>query len=74
MTYYLGVRVESGEIAQRFAENIVGLPDVTDDGETICVLHHAEDYPITADICNAARAWRSYWRNAYAAAGSRYPE
>jgi hypothetical protein len=74
MTYAVGVRLSTGEIAKRYCENIVDLPDVTDDGETLCVLYGADDFPITADFCNAARLHRAYWRKEYAAAGVRYPE
>jgi hypothetical protein len=72
--YAVGIRILSGEIAKRYCKNIVDLPDITDDGETVCVVHGVDDYPITADMCNAARAMRSYWREAYAAGGARYPE
>ena len=74
MTYAVGVRLPTGEIAKRYCENIVDLPDVTDDGETLCVLHGAGDYPISADFCNAARAKRAYWREIYSAGGACYPE
>lgn len=73
MAYFIGVKLASGQVAARYAENIVNIPDVTDDGETICVLHPVDEFPITADFCNIARVNREYQRGAYAAAGSRYP-
>jgi hypothetical protein len=65
---------ESGAIVYRSTKNIAGLPDVTDDGETITVSHGEDDYPMTAVDCNDARANRAAWRRAYAAAGVQYPE
>jgi hypothetical protein len=72
--YGVGIRISSGKIVKRFVENLVGLPDVTDDGETVCLIHDADDFPFTANMCNAARARRSYWRKTYAAAGMHYPD
>jgi hypothetical protein len=74
MSYLVRVCLPSGELVTRCAENMIDLPDVTDDGETIAVLHHTDDFPFTADMCNLARAMRTYWRAEYAAAGPRYPE
>jgi hypothetical protein len=74
MPYFVGVRLPTGEIGKRYAENLVGLVDVTDDGDTVCVVHSTDDFPFTADMCNVARASREYWRRTYAAAGARYPE
>ena len=73
MSYLVGVKLPSGEIVQRQAENISDLPHVTDDGETLCVVHDQDDFPFTADMCNSRRTWRSHWRRIYAAAGAPYP-
>jgi hypothetical protein len=70
MSYLVGVKLPSGEIVHRRAENLSALPYVTDDGETLRVVHDQDDFPFTADMCNSARAWRSHWRRIYAAAGS----
>jgi hypothetical protein len=73
MSYLVGVKLPSGEIVHRRAENISDLPYVTDDGETLRVVHDQDDFPFTADMCNSARTWRSHWRRIYAAAGAPYP-
>jgi len=72
--YAVGVRIASGETVKRYCENIDGLCDITDDGETLCVVHNTGDFPVTADMCNDARAARSHWRQVYSAGGSHYPE
>jgi hypothetical protein len=71
MSYLVGVKLPSGEFVHRRAENVSDLPYVTDDGETLRVVHDQDDFPFTADMCNSARAWRSHWR--HAAAGVPYP-
>ena len=71
--YGFAVKLVSGKCVARYAENIIDVPDVTDDGETLYVFHGPDEFPITADMCNAARAWRAYWRETYAAAGKLCP-
>jgi hypothetical protein len=56
MSYLVGVKLQSGEIVHRQAENISDLPYVTDDGETLCVVHDQDDFPFTADIGGGLRS------------------
>jgi hypothetical protein len=44
MSYLVGVKLPSGEIVHRLAENISDLSYVTDDGETLCVVHDQDDF------------------------------
>jgi hypothetical protein len=56
MSYLVGVKLPSGEIVHRQADNTSDLPYVTDAGETLRVVHDQDDIPFTADMCNSRRA------------------